>query len=149
MSKVSVQWLTQDKDLFEFDWLTSLLEGTTDQVLVADNVSQLQLDKKVLLICNHAVPYRPFLDALRQNNSSYGMKNLSTITRPFSKPTHNKEIFYKKTNLCSDLEIPVSEDEGLRRRLLQDQENRRLKARYYNGNNSPVNPLLSEYNLRC
>jgi hypothetical protein len=77
MSKVSVQWLTQDKDLFEFDWLTSLLEGTTDQVLVADNVSQLQLDKKVLLICNHAVPYRPFLDALRQNNSSYGIILLS------------------------------------------------------------------------
>ena len=77
MSKVSVQWFTQDKDLFEFDWLASLFEGATDQILVADNISQLKLDKKVVLVCNHAVPYRPFLDALRQNNSSYGIILLS------------------------------------------------------------------------
>ena len=77
MSKVSVQWFTQDKDLFEFDWLTSLFEGATDQILVTDNISQLKLDKKVLLVCSHAVPYRPFLDALRQNNSSYGIILLS------------------------------------------------------------------------
>ena len=49
MSKVSVQWFTQDKDLFEFDWLASLFEGATDQILVADNISQLKLDKKVVL----------------------------------------------------------------------------------------------------
>lgn len=77
MSKVSVQWFTQDKDLFEFDWLTSLLEGATDQILVANDISQLKVDKKVILVCNHAVPYRPFLDALRENNSSYGIILLS------------------------------------------------------------------------
>jgi hypothetical protein len=54
------------------------------------------------------------------------MRNLSTMARFFSKPTGNEEIFYKKINLCSDLEIPVLEEEGLRRLFRKDQENRRF-----------------------
>jgi len=63
-----------------------------------------------------------------QRYNSYGMRNLATISKLYSKSTGNEENFCQKKSLFSDLEIPVSEEDRLRRRLLEDQESRRNKT---------------------
>jgi len=77
MKNVSVQWLTQDKDLFEVDWLSYLLSDVTEGITIYYDVEGLDATENTILVCNHAVPYRYFLDKLRYNGKKYGIVLLS------------------------------------------------------------------------
>lgn len=76
MNNLNIQWITQDPNLFEYDWLTEILD-TTDIRLITKENQQALVDKNSIVICNHAVNYRVLLDQLRQNHKKYGIFLLS------------------------------------------------------------------------
>lgn len=77
METVSVQWLTQDKSLFELDWLKLMFSSTEHTLNVCYSISDVNTDSNTVLICNHAVPYRYVLDNLRRNSKKYVIVLLS------------------------------------------------------------------------
>lgn len=77
MSEVRIQWLTSDESLFELDWLRYLFSDVQDHIDIEYDYRKIKTDSNTVLICNHAVPYRPVLDALRQNGKKYAIVFLS------------------------------------------------------------------------
>ncbi len=57
-----------------------------------------------------------------QRYNLYGMRNLATISKPYSKSSGNEELFYQKKKLLGDLEIPVPNRNEERKCLLRWQE---------------------------
>ena len=77
MSSPRVQWLTQDRSLWEVDWLRFLFKPIQDYIDVEFEAEHIKTDKNTVLICNHAVPYRQVLDNLRKNGKRYAIVSLS------------------------------------------------------------------------
>lgn len=79
MKNINIQWVTQDATLFELDWLNEILSiyGSGTEIHIVRDFKEFKTDKNSLVICNHAVNYRVFLDALRQNSRHYGVFLLS------------------------------------------------------------------------
>jgi hypothetical protein len=77
MGDVRVQWLSSDKNLFEFDWLSYLVSDIQDHIDTEYEWKKIKTDKNTILICNHAVPYRHVLEELRQKGKKYVLVLLS------------------------------------------------------------------------
>ena len=76
LNNLNIQWVTQDPDLFELDWLKEILQ-TEDIHIVRDIVKDGLVDKNTLVIGNHAVDYRYILEGLRESHKKYGVFLLS------------------------------------------------------------------------
>lgn len=76
MNNLNIQWVTQDPDLFELDWLKRILDVENIHI-VSDIEKQGLTNKNSLVICNHAVNYRVLLDKLRKDHKKYGVFLLS------------------------------------------------------------------------
>lgn len=78
MNEISCQWLTADPSLFELSWLQNVVfKNLNCSIKVTENLDLLEVKNNTLLVCNHAVPYRNFLEKLRKNGCSYGIVLLS------------------------------------------------------------------------
>lgn len=77
MKNINIQWVTQDAGLFELDWLCEILDVCEEDIHIVRNFLDFKTDKNSLIICNHAVPYRRCLDALKANSKQYGVVLLS------------------------------------------------------------------------
>jgi hypothetical protein len=76
MKTPEIQWLTQDKTLFELDWLTHLFKDCGTPIKpVVEGIAVNITDS--IIICNHAVPYRFVLDELRAEGKKYAIVLLS------------------------------------------------------------------------
>lgn len=72
-----MQWLTQDRSLWEADWLRFLFRQIQDYIDVEFEADKIKTDENTVLICNHAVPYRSVLDKLRAKGKKYTIFLLS------------------------------------------------------------------------
>lgn len=77
MSKLRVQWLTQDHSLWEVDWLRFIFKEVQDYIDVEFEANKIKTDKNTVLICSHTVPYRRVLDDLRERGKKYAIVLLS------------------------------------------------------------------------
>lgn len=77
MKNVNIQWVTQDPSLFELDWLCEMLGVDWEEINIVRNDEQFKSDKNSVVICNHAINYRYFLDKLKSNAKLYGIILLS------------------------------------------------------------------------
>jgi len=74
---INVVWLDVNLHQWERDWLSYLLENNYSQFLITNKFEELPVDKPTIVIANHAINYRRYLDELRQNNKKYGVVLLS------------------------------------------------------------------------
>jgi hypothetical protein len=78
VNKILCQWLTSDPTLFELDWLKDVVfKKLNFELSVEQNPENLKVQNNTILICNHAVSYRGFLDKLRAKGYQYGIVLLS------------------------------------------------------------------------
>jgi len=78
MSGISCQWLTSDPSLFELSWLQDVVfKNLNCSIKVAEDFNLLKVTNNTILVCNHAVPYRDFLERLRNKGFNYGIVLLS------------------------------------------------------------------------
>lgn len=77
VSGVDVVWLDVNLHQWERDWLSYLLKNTYDQFLITNKLDELPTDKPTVVITNHAINYRKYLDDLRLNCKKYGVILLS------------------------------------------------------------------------
>ncbi len=77
MKNINIQWVTQDSELFELDWLCEILDVHKNEINIVRNFENFKTNKNSLIICNHAVNYRLCLDALKTANRKYGIFLLS------------------------------------------------------------------------
>jgi hypothetical protein len=76
-SDINIVWLDVNLDKWEQDWLLYLLENQYDKFFVTNRFNDLPVDKPTVVVANHAINYRRYLDELRQNNKKYGVVLLS------------------------------------------------------------------------
>ena len=74
---INIIWLDINLDKWEQDWLLYLLENQFSQFMITNELDQLPVDKPTVVIANHAINYRIYLDALRKNNKKYAVVLLS------------------------------------------------------------------------
>jgi len=78
VQSTNIQWITQDKTLFELDWLFEIVtQGKGPAFNIVHDLDEFRTDANTLIICNHAVNFRKALDALRQKGKKYGIFLLS------------------------------------------------------------------------
>ena len=77
VSAVNVVWLDVNLHQWEHDWLSYLLEDTFAQFLITNEFYGLPVNKPTVVVANHAINYREYLDTLRQNNKKYAVVLLS------------------------------------------------------------------------
>lgn len=76
-ANINVVWLDINLHQWERDWLSYLLDNNYSQFLITNKFEELPVDKPTVVIANHAINYRRYLDELRQNNKKYGVMLLS------------------------------------------------------------------------
>jgi hypothetical protein len=74
---INVVWLDVNLHNWEKDWLFYLLENQYAYFLITNKFKNLPTDKPTVVVANHAIDYRKYLDVLRQNNRKYGIVLLS------------------------------------------------------------------------
>jgi len=74
---INIVWLDVNLHNWEKDWLFYLLENQYAYFLITNEFENLPTDKPTVVVANHAINYRKYLDVLRQNNNKYGIVLLS------------------------------------------------------------------------
>jgi|DEB0MinimDraft_3_1074331.scaffolds.fasta_scaffold19420_2 hypothetical protein len=77
MTRTKVIWFDVNLDKWEYDWLSELFKDAEVEVIVTNTFDNLPPLEDCVVVCNHAVNYRAYLDALRQNGKRYGVILLS------------------------------------------------------------------------
>jgi hypothetical protein len=74
---INIIWLDVNLDKWEQDWLLYLLKDQFSKFLITNEFDQLPLDAPTVVIANHAINYRRYLDEIRKNNKKYAVVLLS------------------------------------------------------------------------
>lgn len=77
MTSTKVIWFDVNLDKWEYDWISELLEDIETEIIVTNTFENLPPLENCVVVCNHAVNYRAYLDALRRNGNQYGVILLS------------------------------------------------------------------------
>jgi len=77
MNKTKVIWFDVNLAKWEYDWLSELLEEVETELIVTNTFDNLPPLENCVVVSNHAVNYRAYLDALRENCKHYGVILLS------------------------------------------------------------------------
>lgn len=77
MTKIKIQWLCPDENMFEIDWLRYLFDDVQNYIGVEQNWQKIETTENTVLVCNHAVPYRAVLEDLRRRGKKYVIVLLS------------------------------------------------------------------------
>lgn len=137
MKNVNIQWVTQDYGLFELDWLCELLGVKEKDINIVTTGDSFEEDCNSLIICNHAVNYRYYLDRLRSKSKLYGVFLLSDenlrepcewMHDPHCKFSVRNYVHFMHTNNPKVLTVGL----GYKRGLNQYLKNNKSSERVYN-----------------
>lgn len=77
MEKTKVIWLDVNLHTWEHDWLLDLFSGCDTELTITNTFENLPEPENCLVVCNHAIDYRYYLDCLKEKGSKYGVVLLS------------------------------------------------------------------------
>lgn len=77
MNKTKVVWLDVNLHTWEHDWLLDLFNDIEIDLQITNSFENLTYNENCVVIANHAINYRAYLDALKSKGTKYGIVLLS------------------------------------------------------------------------